>query len=242
MGPMTEPAAGDVGTWLRVKREQSGLTLRQIADSTKLCVRTLDALERNRVTQLPGGIYCRAIVRAYTSEVGLDPEDTLRLFLAQHPQDPSTLPPERIVTAPPPKRPRIRMRMVVGLIGTLLPVLAGVFYFTLSARGFDTAAPVVDLTTGVVPSRGHSLAMMISVSSACRLQVVADGRIALARRVDAGELLRLELGNDVVFVGDDAGAVHVSVNGRAARALGEAGQPLTVRIGRDDYQSWLIRP
>jgi hypothetical protein len=43
-----------------------------------------------------------------------------------------------------------------------------------------------------------------------------------------------------VFVGDDAGAVHFSINGRAGRTLGESGSPLTARISRTDYQQWLM--
>ncbi len=102
---MTEPSNGDVGAWLRAARERSGRSLRQIADSTKLSVRTLDMLERNRVSQLPGGIYRRAIVRSYASEIGLDPETTLRLFLARYPQDDDTAIPE---AAPEPNAPATR--------------------------------------------------------------------------------------------------------------------------------------
>ena len=77
----------DFGAELRLARERSGVTLRAIADATKLSVRTLELLERNRVAQLPGGIYRRAIVRAYAKQVGLDPERTLRAFLALYPDD-----------------------------------------------------------------------------------------------------------------------------------------------------------
>jgi cytoskeletal protein RodZ len=130
VGRAPESSGKDIGTWLRGKREHSGLTLRQIADTTKLSVHTFESLERNRVDQLPGGIYRRAIVRAYASEIGLDPEETLRAFLAQYPQEENTLPPEKVVVAAP-AQPRF-FRTVVGLIGTLIPVFAGVFYFTLA--------------------------------------------------------------------------------------------------------------
>ena len=75
------------GSTLARAREKSGVTLRHIADATNLSVGTLTALEKNRITQLPGGIYRRAIVRSYASHVGLDPETTLRAFLTQYPDD-----------------------------------------------------------------------------------------------------------------------------------------------------------
>ncbi len=131
---MTEPSNGDVGAWLRAARERSGRSLRQIADSTKLSVRTLDMLERNRVSQLPGGIYRRAIVRSYASEIGLDPETTLRLFLARYPQDDDTAIPVAAPDQSPPPRGQM-LRRVTSVVGALIPVVAGLFYFSLTLRG-----------------------------------------------------------------------------------------------------------
>ena len=66
-------------------REQRGISLRDIADHTKLSVRTLEALERNDISLLPGGIYSRGLVRAYAEQVGADPEATVQEFLARFP-------------------------------------------------------------------------------------------------------------------------------------------------------------
>jgi cytoskeletal protein RodZ len=130
---MAEQASQDIGAELRLARELAGLSLRQIADKTKLSVHTLSSLERNRISQLPGGIYRRAIVRAYASEVGLDPEATLRIFLADHPDDvPSAA---HVPDAAAPRPSRRRLRTVVALIGGLFPVVAGYFYFSHGSRG-----------------------------------------------------------------------------------------------------------
>lgn len=75
----------DFGTTLRTTREAAGRSLRDVADVTKLAVRTLDALERNQIDKLPTGIFRRAIVRSYAKEIGLDPEETLKAFLVRHP-------------------------------------------------------------------------------------------------------------------------------------------------------------
>jgi cytoskeleton protein RodZ len=84
---MTEQAGESIGVQLQHARERSGKSLHEIANATKLTVRTLTALESERVEQLPGGIYRRAIVRAYAREVGLNPEIVLRAFLDKHPDD-----------------------------------------------------------------------------------------------------------------------------------------------------------
>src|SRR5262245_17354815 len=118
----------DIGTILRAAREKAGLSLRQIADATKLSVYVLSALEQNRISQLPGGIYRRAIVRAFAREVGLDPEHTLRGFLAIYPDDVPTAIVARSQMAPGSSR-RV-LQSLASLLGAAIPIAAGIFYFT----------------------------------------------------------------------------------------------------------------
>src|SRR6266571_4968095 len=89
MSPDRSPS--DFGSKLRAARERRGVTLRQIANATKIAVAVLEALERNDISRLPGGIFGRAFVRSYAVEVGLDPEETIRDFMAQFPHDSVTV-------------------------------------------------------------------------------------------------------------------------------------------------------
>src|SRR5207249_10752796 len=75
------------GGALREARERRGVSLRQIANATKIGMSALEALERNDISRLPGGIFSRAFVRSYAIEVGLDPEATIQEFIAQFPHD-----------------------------------------------------------------------------------------------------------------------------------------------------------
>ena len=110
------------GKRLRRAREQSGLTLRQIADITKQSVANLSALENDRVAQLPGGIYRRAIVRSYAGEVGLDAEATLRTFLVQYPDDIPTW--ADLVPTPKARAGSQWLHAIGGVMAAALPVLA----------------------------------------------------------------------------------------------------------------------
>jgi cytoskeleton protein RodZ len=85
--PVVERQSPDFGAMLREARERRGLSLRVIADKTRISVRVLDALERNDISRLPGGIFSRAFVRAYAVEVGLDPEQAIAEFIARFPHD-----------------------------------------------------------------------------------------------------------------------------------------------------------
>ena len=83
-------AGRDFGTRMKKRREERGVTLREIAETTKISIGILDALERNDASRLPGGIFSRAFVRLYAAQIGLDPEQTVRDFLADFPEDSST--------------------------------------------------------------------------------------------------------------------------------------------------------
>ena len=80
---MADRPPGNFGRSLREARERRGISLRQIANATKIGMSALEALERNDISRLPGGIFSRAFVRSYALEVGLDPEATLQEFIAQ---------------------------------------------------------------------------------------------------------------------------------------------------------------
>ena len=84
---MTERSeTGSVGARLKLARESKGMTLRQIANTTRIAVSALDAIERDDVKKLPGGIFARSFIRAYASELKLDVEQTVTEFFAQFPE------------------------------------------------------------------------------------------------------------------------------------------------------------
>jgi len=237
---------------LREAREAKGLSCRQLAETTRLSARTIEALEGGRLSALPEGIYRRAIVRCLASEVGLDPDQLLREFSAAYPVQ--LPPPESNIGAAPPK-PSRNLPKVTTLIGAVLPLLAGVSYFAwASTRGSEGKA-VVDsesapalLRPEIQAAGGFAAAsdplqrpvvVIVTVSSRCLLRIVSDGREVVGRTVDQGERIQIELGEDIWLFSDNASAVQFSINGQAGRPLGATDDLLAVRIGRDDYQDFL---
>src|SRR5467141_3379198 len=136
--------AGGFGGSLREARERRGVSLRQIANATKISVAALEALERNDISRLPGGIFSRAFVRSYAIEVGLDPEATIQEFVAQFQND--------SMTAGHPATDRGEDHEAVEsdrrLAGTLLwlilvsiPIAGAVLYFATAGRSAVPEAP-----------------------------------------------------------------------------------------------------
>jgi cytoskeleton protein RodZ len=69
------------GEKLKLEREKRNITLEQISVSTKIGTRMLQALEEDKFNQLPGGIFNKGFVRAYSRFVGLDEDQTVADYL-----------------------------------------------------------------------------------------------------------------------------------------------------------------
>jgi cytoskeletal protein RodZ len=126
-------ASSNFGSMMRRARERRGISLRQIAAATKISVGALEALERNDISRLPGGIFSRAIVRSYALEVGLDAEQTMQEFLGQFPHDSVTagsphVPQEDHVAI---ESDRKAAKTWVTLVAISVPIAALILYFTL---------------------------------------------------------------------------------------------------------------
>ena len=72
----------EIGRELAEARVRAGLSVEELSRRTKLSVPTLLAIERSQMGALPGGLYARAMLRAYAREVGCDPEGIVRRFRA----------------------------------------------------------------------------------------------------------------------------------------------------------------
>jgi transcriptional regulator with XRE-family HTH domain len=68
------------GEELRREREIRGISLKEIADATKISKRFLEAIERNDHTTLPAPVFTRGFVREYARYVGLAAEDMVNRY------------------------------------------------------------------------------------------------------------------------------------------------------------------
>jgi cytoskeletal protein RodZ len=71
------------GEELKRERELREISLREISESTKISLRYLEALERNDFASLPGGVFNRGFVRAYSQFIGVDPDAMVDAYLMQ---------------------------------------------------------------------------------------------------------------------------------------------------------------
>jgi cytoskeletal protein RodZ len=73
-------ALASFGDELRREREIRGISLKEIADATKISKRFLDAIERNDHKTLPAPVFTRGFVREYARYLGLSAEEMVNRY------------------------------------------------------------------------------------------------------------------------------------------------------------------
>jgi cytoskeleton protein RodZ len=73
---------GSFGEKLQREREMRVITPEEIAEATKIGTRSLRALEQQEFDKLPGGIFNKGFVRAYSRYLGIDEEQAVADYVA----------------------------------------------------------------------------------------------------------------------------------------------------------------
>ncbi|MCT4788661.1 MULTISPECIES: helix-turn-helix domain-containing protein [Exiguobacterium] len=76
----------ELGTFLKQRREASGLTLDQIQQTTKIQKRYIIAIEEGDYKNLPGSFYARAFIKTYAESLGLDVDELYETYAKDLPK------------------------------------------------------------------------------------------------------------------------------------------------------------
>ena len=107
--------------------------------------------------------------------------------------------------------------------------------------------PAAVATTGTASAAGAAdhaagaLSLDILPAAECWASVVADGQQVLYQLLNAGERTHVNATADLVLRVGDASACAVTINGTPARALGSAGQAVTVHLTPQNYRDFLTK-
>ena len=220
-----ERQTGDFGAKLREARERRGLTLRVIADRTRISVRALEALEKNDISRLPGGIFSRGFVRAYADEVGLDPEQTIAEFITRFPVETVTQGHPRtraIVDELEADARRTGWSPMTKTALVAVPAVALAVYFAVVGRH---AAPV-QTVAAAVPAETRAAAPRLEIAlqalRATTVTVSLDGGPATTVAIDSGSIRTLAAASELDIAPADPAAIQWFVNGRPARPMSGA--------------------
>src|SRR5687767_14932404 len=143
--PQRYPELASFGEELRREREIRGISLKEIADATKISRRFLEAIERNDHKTLPAPVFTRGFVREYARYLGLNSEEMVNRYnfaaagddrieksdhleRLVHPEPP----PEPKKTGIPPPYARVDRNVYLTLI--IVAALAGMTWWAVAAK------------------------------------------------------------------------------------------------------------
>ena len=69
-----------VGAYLRALRERQGVSIDEIARSTRVLHHYLEALESDDLASLPAPVFAKGFIRAYCQALGVPPEEAITLY------------------------------------------------------------------------------------------------------------------------------------------------------------------
>ena len=72
-----------VGAYLSQERRRKDISLVDVSKVTRIALQYLEALERDEFKTLPASIFVRGFLRTYAANLGLDPQEVLRIYEAQ---------------------------------------------------------------------------------------------------------------------------------------------------------------
>ncbi|MFO7691629.1 MAG: DUF4115 domain-containing protein [Vicinamibacterales bacterium] len=236
---MAEDRPVDFGTFLRQAREHRGVTLQELAETTKISARVLECLERNDPSKLPGGIFSRAFVRAYAHEVGLDPDVAVANFVSAFPDEsgademPSTT---RAVEVESFEQRRRVVRVLVRLLGVAL--LVAILAFLYYSR-FRAGSPAAEPDASKAPAGAASSALPVFPQHQAAVTEPAPPAAAIepARTevplAPAGPEAARQVPLVVQLTFDDACWISVSVDGsRTPSRTAAAGERIEFAVQR----------
>jgi cytoskeleton protein RodZ len=148
-GPQQHSELASFGEELRREREIRGISLKEIADATKISRRFLEAIERNDHKTLPAPVFTRGFIREYARYLGLNAEEIVnrynyaavgddRIEKSAHLERLTPPPVQPQESVPPPKKgippPYARIDRNVIVLGLIIAALAAVAWWAVQSK------------------------------------------------------------------------------------------------------------
>ncbi len=224
-----------VGQELKRERELRGISLREIAEDTKINFRFLQALEEDRFELLPGGFFTRGILRTYAGYLGIEEHVILNLYqeTLQEQEKPEAKEGRHSLPIEPPEKSR--KTLGYSAMAVFLTALLIVFFILIQKKPPDSA-PVLEKpapsfveqeeapATETKPEEVvQELQMEIGFIQETWIQIYADGELGLDEIKQAGEMFQITAKESLRLNVGNAGGFTFTLNGMPGRPLGPSG-------------------
>jgi cytoskeletal protein RodZ len=261
--PQPHEAATELASFgedLRREREIRGISLKEIADATKISKRFLEALERNDHKTLPAPVFTRGFVREYARYVGLNAEEMVNRYnFAAANDDRIEKPPQlakyaetlpRDISPRPPAKRGLPSAFVhvdrnIFVAFVIIVALAGVAYWAVQRKRQEqiTDPAAIPVTTRTAVSRSappvpapqppddSTLRLDVEVTADSWVSLDADDKGVFNAEMKAGERRSFQASEQFRFrTIGNAAGLRLTFNGTRVPVLGEDGEVVKNRV------------
>lgn len=252
-----------IGQELKRERELRGISLKEIADSTKINVRFLRALEEDRLDMLPEQFFTRGIIRTYAKYLGLDEQSTLNTYLeglqTRETQETSNGDKKPKVSESPeslPKEKKISLLFAFMVLVILALIIVMYFVFrkdespppdTSKMESTIQNTEEKPITTPPITQEEpeieqEELNIEITVQQETWLEIFADQEMVDSGIKAPGERLQFKALQEFLIHIGNAGGITYTINSEEGIKFGELGEvERDIQITLDNYQDFIAK-
>ena len=247
-----------LGQDLKKERELRGISLKEIADTTKINIRYLQTLEEDQIDVLPGSFFIKGILRSYSEYVGLDEHDVLNRFYQEEQRKQQVQEEEEDGQEEEEGNKKGLSRTVRSLLSfsAVVIILVGilvVLYFifqqggnpTLSEQVYTTKIPetkseIPKAVQAKIITEIRELNLSITFQDLTWIEIYADGEIVLEGNQEPGVEFQTRADRELLINCGNLGGFTYTINGRKGKPLGRLGAVLRdIRITRDNLDEFI---
>lgn len=225
----TDADSGSFGSWLRKQREIREISLREISETSKISLRYLEALERDRFDLLPASVFAKGFLREYARFVGLNPDEVVNYYLVAQKQggeldEEEAQEPEPFVDKPASRPHHLTQALWLGA-GVVLAfgLVSALSYLSDRSQGTGSMPPSIaapplgaeDIPQAEEPAERQlaPLRVTLDFTQNCWVDAFVDGERKVSELRVQGESLQIEAQNEVQLSLNNPSAVSLEVNG-----------------------------
>lgn len=211
-----------LGIALHELREAKGVSLDDVARSTRVGRRYLEALESDSLGELPPPVFVKGFIRAYCEFLEASPDEPLRMYREAVGEP---VRPERVQGAGHTLPSRRGGTLVITLV-LFIALGVSLFAVRIGLKGSSPQAPSVPVQPALAPAAapepaGQRLLIRAVEPTWIRVQV-DEGQVA-EELMQAGAVREWTAVRRFVLTVGNAGGLEVDLNGRRIPALGARG-------------------
>jgi cytoskeletal protein RodZ len=252
-----------IGQELKRERELRGIALKEIADSTKINLRFLRALEEDRFDMLPEQFFTRGIIRTYAKYLGLDEQSALNTYIEslqnqeiqvitdgdkriEKSEGPDSFPKEKKIS-------RFFALMVLAIIALII-----VMYFVFrKEKGppnntikiqpaiqekLEKPPSLPPVTQEKPETEPQELNIEILVQQETWLEIYADQEMVDSGIKNPGDRLQFKALREFLIHIGNAGGIQYTINGQEGKKFGEQGTvKRDIQITLDNIEDFIAK-